>query len=414
MEVRAGYKQTEIGVIPEDWEVRLFGEIASLRNQNYNSKVSGGHEFCIELEHIGQGTGILAGASETSIRSSTKKVFNENDILFGRLRAYLRKYCLADRPGVASSEIWPIAANTEVTLPKYLLQIVQTNGFMKAASEAYGTHMPRSDWSIVKAYGVPLPSNKGEQTAIAAALSDADALISSLEKLIAKKQDIKKGAMQQLLPGKKRLPGFSGEWKRRRLGDLGFIYGGLFGKKKQDFGVGPARYVTFLNVMNNLVVDRQRFDLVRVLPSERQNRVLKGDLFFNSSSETPEEVGMCAALLDETHDVYLNSFCLGFRLHDAGETNGLYLAHFFRSEKGRELMYPLAQGATRYDLSGTRLLNLEFEMPCLKEQTAIAEVLSDMDAEIEALEHKLEKYRLTKEGMMQELLTGRKRLICEN
>jgi type I restriction enzyme S subunit len=138
---------------------------------------------------------------------------------------------------------------------------------------------------------------------------------------------------------------------------------------------------------------------------------MKGDLFFNGSSETPEEVGMCAVLVEAVSGVYLNSFCFGFRLHDGAPADGLFLAYFFRSGEGRKLLYSLAQGVTRHNLSKVALMAIEFLMPSLPEQVAIAGVLSDMDAELAALENRREKSRALKQGMIQELLTGRTRLI---
>lgn len=166
-----------------------------------------------------------------------------------------------------------------------------------------------------------------------------------------------------------------------------------------------------MNVMSNIVIDTSTFGLVNVSPTETQNRVTKGDLLFNGSSETPEEVGMCAFLEEIVHNVYLNSFCFGFRLREGVKADGLYLAYFLRNEQGRELLKSLAQGATRYNLSKTALLKVVFPLPLPHEQTAIAAVLSDMDSEIEALETKLDKARQVKQGMMQELLTGKTRLI---
>jgi len=256
-----------------------------------------------------------------------------------------------------------------------------------------------------------LPPTKAEQESIAEALSDADALIESLDQLIAKKRQIKQGAMQELLTCKRRLPGFSGEWEVKRLGDFGSTYGGLTGKTKADFGEGSSRYITFMNVMANVVIDCDIFEPVNVSSTESQNRAAKGDLFFNGSSETPEEVGLCSVLANSVADVYLNSFCFGFRFRDGAKANGLYFAYFFRSIEGRELLKSLAQGATRYNLSKTALLKVAFPLPSLEEQTAIATVLSDMDTELAALESRLAKARQIKQGMMQELLTGRIRLL---
>jgi type I restriction enzyme S subunit len=163
--------------------------------------------------------------------------------------------------------------------------------------------------------------------------------------------------------------------------------------------------------MTNVVIDCGAFESVNVKPTETQNRAAKGDLFFNGSSETPDEVGMCAVLEDEVRNVFLNSFCFGFRLREGPGANGLYLAYYFRSLEGRELLKSLAQGATRYNLSKTSLLALSFPLPTLPEQGAITAVLSDIDVDISALEAKLAKARLLKQGMMQELLTGRIRLV---
>jgi type I restriction enzyme S subunit len=257
---------------------------------------------------------------------------------------------------------------------------------------------------------VPLPPIT-EQLAIATALSDVDALVASLGRLIAKKCALRRAAADDLLFGRRRLSGFSEEWAGRSLGSLGVAYGGLSGKTKSDFGVGSARYVPFLSVMRGAVLDPDSFERVRVSASEGQNEVAKGDLFFNGSSETPEEVGMCAVLLAEVRDVFLNSFCFGFRLRENAEVSALFLAYLFRSRCGRDLLYSLAQGATRYNLSKSSLLKLVLKLPRLEEQDAIAAVLSDMDAEIAALEARRAKTLALKQAMMHELLTGRTRLV---
>lgn len=254
---------------------------------------------------------------------------------------------------------------------------------------------------------LPDPST---QEAIATALSDVDGLIASLDRLIAKKRAIKQAAMQQLLTGKTRLPGFTGEWVPTSLRNLGRTYGGLTGKAGEDFGHGDAQYVPFLNIMNNVVLDPTYLEAVNVAPTERQNEVMQGDLFFNGSSETPEEVGMCAVLLEPLKRVFVNSFCFGFRLFPGAAVDGLYLAYYLRSAEGRRLMYSLAQGATRHNLSKTALLALKFPLPALDEQRAISAVLSEMDSAIEAAARRRDKAKAIKQGMMQALLTGRVRL----
>lgn len=125
------------------------------------------------------------------------------------------------------------------------------------------------------------------------------------------------------------------DWEIKTLGELGVTYGGLTGKTKADFGQGSERYIPFLNVMNNVIINHNQLEKVRIKPTEFQNAVRKGDLFFNGSSETPEEVGMCSLLKNEVSGVYLNSFCFGFRLFDKNLSSGIYLAYFFRSGAGR-------------------------------------------------------------------------------
>ena len=252
----------------------------------------------------------------------------------------------------------------------------------------------------------PLP----EQRAIAGVLSDVDELIGSLEALVAKKRAIKQATMQELLTGRTQLPGCGGEWDRVALSEIGKTYGGLTGKTGADFGEGQARYISFLDVLEQVTVTWRRFDHVRVSISESQNRVASDDVLFNATSETPEDLAMGSMVLVDSDELYLNSFCFGFRITDRNRCDPLFLAYLSRSIPGRKAMYALAQGATRYNLSKKRFLKLELPLPPLPEQRAIATVLSDMDAEITALEQRLDKNRAIKQGMMQQLLTNSIRL----
>jgi type I restriction enzyme S subunit len=257
---------------------------------------------------------------------------------------------------------------------------------------------------------LPLP-HPAEQSVIAEALSDVDSLIESLDLLIAKKRDIKQGATQQLLSGNTRLPGFSSDWTIKTMRSLGSTYGGLSGKTADDFGAGSALFIPFTNVMKNVAVDLAQLEPVSIKFGENQNQVFAGDVLFNGSSETPEEVGLATVVPVGTQTLYLNSFCFGFRLNLDVPTSGLYLAYFFRSQLGRAIVYSLAQGSTRYNISKVALLNQSLRLPSLREQLDIAAVLTDMDTEIETLAARREKTIQVKEGMMSELLTGRTRLL---
>jgi len=250
---------------------------------------------------------------------------------------------------------------------------------------------------------LPIPT-KSEQTAIANALSDADAYITSLEKLIEKKRQIKQGAMQELLKPKD-------GWAWKKLGEIGKTYGGLSGKSKDDFNDGVFPYIPFMNIMTNPVIDLEFLDFVNLKTGESQNSAQIGDLFFNGSSETPEEVGMCSILLNDVPNLYLNSFCFGFRLKKELGINGLYLTYYFRSKEGRKLFYSMAQGATRYNLSKSNFNKLDVPIPGIEEQKFIADTLRDIDFDIQLHEEKLDKIKSIKQGMMQQLLTGKIRLL---
>lgn len=200
------------------------------------------------------------------------------------------------------------------------------------------------------------------------------------------------------------------DWAVVELGDVGKTYGGLSGKNKSDFDRGDSFYVPFTNVMANLEVDKNQLGKVEV--NEKQNAVLEGDLLFNGSSETPEEVCFASFVNFSLPNLFLNSFCFGFRL-TKNTISPKYLAYWFRSEIGRKTIAFMSQGSTRYNISKSEFVKLKLVMPSKPEQTAIAQLLSDMDAEIESLEGRLKKTQSLKQGMMQALLTGKIRLPLE-
>lgn len=248
------------------------------------------------------------------------------------------------------------------------------------------------------------------QEEISYCLSDMDLLIVNLKNLIKKKKLIKQGVMQELLTGKKRLPGFNKEWKQVELGSLGEIYNGLTGKTKNDFGWGNSKYVTFLNVLNNRKLNNKLFEKVNI--NEVQNFIKYGDLFFNTSSEIPEEVALCSAFMDKTNEnIAVNSFCFGFRLYDLKRIFPLYIVDYFRSNDGRKKIIQIAQGSTRYNLSKEYFLKLLIPIPEYEEQKAISTIISDIDDEIKFLEQELEMYKNIKQGMMEQLLTGKIRVV---
>ena len=187
-----------------EWEVKRFEKICALRNERIDPGIEGVQEFCVELEHIEPSSGRLLGYVTAGDQASLKSQFKIGDVLFGKLRAYQRKHWMASQSGVCSTEIWVLVANQEFSIAEFLYHTVSTDGFIEAASTAYGTHMPRSDWSVVKRLQIALPG-LDEQTAIAAVLSDMDAELAGLEARRDKTRALKQGMMQELLTGRIRL-----------------------------------------------------------------------------------------------------------------------------------------------------------------------------------------------------------------
>lgn len=195
------------------------------------------------------------------------------------------------------------------------------------------------------------------------------------------------------------------------LREIGSTYGGLSGKTKTDFGCGDASYVTFLEVINNTRLRGRHLERVRVAKGEQQNRIVRGDLLFNGSSETPEELALSSVVeFNPEVTTFLNSFCFGFRLRPDAPVEAAYLAYFFRSSAGRSLITSLAQGATRYNIAKTKFLDLELVLPTVERQRAIVQSLRDADDLIAGLKRMISKKQAIKQGMMQQLLTGRTRL----
>ncbi|SFN16641.1 type I restriction enzyme, S subunit [Algoriella xinjiangensis] len=419
--VKQGYKKTEIGVIPEDWEVKKINDISK--------PVRGGSPRPAGSPLFFNGNYIpwLTVASLTNISNSKIYVDNTESMLTELGSNYSRRLekdtliisnsgatlGVAKLLGIECCANDGIAALLDLKADnKFLVYYINSLTEYLRNNVATGNGQPNLNTDLIGNLSIPLPP-LAEQEAIATALSDADAWIEHLEQLIAKKRLFKQGAMQELLTPPTEELVLSGveAWEVKKLGEVGKTYGGLSGKTKVDFGKGNAHYIPFMNVMKNVVIDNSFFEKVNLKQGEIQNKVLKNDLLFNGSSETPEELGISSVILEDINNLYLNSFCFGFRLFD-NNVNPLFLSYLFRSPYGRKIIFYLAQGATRYNLSKANFLELEISIPkSLSEQERIATILSDMGAELEALATQLGKARQIKQGMMQELLTGRVRLV---
>ena len=422
MEMRHGYKRTEAGVTPQDWDVVLIGELFSFKNGLNKAKTYFGYGTPIvnymdvfnrpvlRIENI-------VGRVNVSSKELAAYEVRKGDVFFTRTSETVDEIGVAsvmlDQPErtVFSGFVLrarPCDDSLDDTFKAYCF--ASRNFRQQVTSRASYTTRALTNGRTLSAALLARPP-LAEQRTIAAALNDVDALLDGLDRFIAKKRDLKQAVTQQLLTGQIRLPGFHGEWETKRVGVIGTTYGGLTGKTKADFGVGNARYITFLNVLENVVIDPHQCELVRVGPGERQNPVRKGDILFNGTSETPGDLAMAGVTQKDENNLFLNSFCFGFRVHAASEHLPLFLAYYFRGTPGRHIMRTLAQGATRYNMSKSQFKALALSLPQHDEQKAIATALCDMDAEIAALESRRNKTRDLKKAMMQELLTGKTRLV---
>lgn len=416
------FKDTEIGRIPEDWEVIKLGDSFEFKNGlNASKECFGSGTPIINYTDVYKHTSLKAEWIKGRVNLSAKDIdrfrVKRNDVFFTRTSETPEEVGLPSvlldtiNDCVFSGFVLRARPINKFYVPEYCAFCFRTNQIRLAIiNSCTYTTRALTNGKVLSSIPTPIPP-LSEQTRIASALTSIDNLISSLDKLIEKKKAIKEGTMQQLLTGKKRLKGFNDPWVEKELGKIGDTYSGLTGKTKDDFGVGNAHYITFLNILNNPVLDTSIFEKVRVVENEKQNDALKGDLFFNTSSETPEEVGICSMLDDDIPSLYLNSFCFGYRLSDK-QISPKYLVYYFRCSKGRKLMTLLAQGVTRYNMSKTAFNTAKIVIPsCLDEQIKIVHILTSMDLEIQSLEAKRNKYIMAKQGMMQQLLTGKIRLV---
>ena len=258
--------------------------------------------------------------------------------------------------------------------------------------------------SVIRwAYTVALPGID-EQKRIASALSDVDALISSLDKLIAKKRDIKQAAMQQLLTGRRRLPGFSGRWEERRLEDVAALDSeNLGGDTPRDY---EFNYVSLEDV-NRGILRGYANQLFSSAPSRARRVIRSGDVLV---STVRPNLGSHLLFKSSSPDWICSTGFSVVRCVEDAACPGYVFYHLFGDYVTRQIDAQLT-GSSYPAISSKDVGNLRMPFPSIDEQRAIASVLSDMDAEIEALERRRDKTRLLKQGMMQELLTGRVRLV---
>lgn len=188
-----------------------------------------------------------------------------------------------------------------------------------------------------------------------------------------------------------------------KLKDIGKTYSGLSGKNKSDFNKGNSKYIPYVSIFENYVLNTDEFESVDIKESENQNNVEKDDIFFTGSSETPEEVGMASVLTKNIKNCYLNSFCFGFRLNSKEDYNSLFLVYYFRSLKFKKILCKLAQGSTRFNLSKKELMKQKIEIPSIDEQNYYANIITLLFKKAKKYKLQINYLKQFKKGLLQKM-----------
>ena len=376
-----GYKATPLGIIPQEWEVYDFDRII-IRPKSRHLPNPQIHLRCIELEHLSQGDGSILGYIDSAEQKSMKNEFEEGDVLFGKLRPYLRKYWLAKFRGVCSTEIWVLRAISDVCTKEYLFDIVSSYNFVQKANVSSGSKMPRAEWDYVSKIPILTPP-LAEQKKIAEVLGVWDKAIEKQSHLIEQLTLRKRGLMQQLLTAKRRLPGFSDPWKEVKLGEIcNITTGKLDANAMEDNGIYPF----FTCAKDVYKINKYAFDTEALLIS--------------GNGEYVGYVHYCKGKFN----AYQRTYVL-----DQFRDNIFYLKYTLQYYLPKRILQTKSSSNTPYIVIGT-LQDMIILEPSKAEQTAIAEVLTAADREIELAQQKLELLRQQKRGLMQQLLTGKKRV----
>ena len=406
--VPKGYKKTKSDIVPVDWKESSIGEYIC----EYTEKTTIPNQYPVLTSAR---TGLMLQTDYYSNRQvTTEDNVGYNVLPYGYItfrsrsddgRFRFNENRIIER-GVISY-FYPVFSFSEEVCHEYMLYLLNFSIYRRMYPYAEGT--AQQVLSLKKLgqlkYSLPLVA---EQKKIAEILATQDKAIELQGRKIEELKRFKKGCLEKMFPRKgqkvpeKRFPGFTDDWEQRKLGEMGQTYTGLSGKTKDDFGHGQARFVTYMNVFSNPISNPEMTEPIEIDP--KQNEVEVGDVFFTTSSETPEEVGMSSILLEKRGKIYLNSFCFGFRPSE--KIDSYYLAYMLRSESTRAKIILLAQGISRYNISKNKVMEIAVSLPSLDEQKMIGQYFSQLDNLITLHQRKLEEMKKQKKALMQLLLTG--------
>ena len=394
------YKQTELGLLPEDWEVAKLGEIGAIAMckrifQNETSEM--GDVPFYKIGTFGKAADAYISYARYNEFKSAYRFPNKGDILISAAGTIGRIVVYDGKPAYFqdSNIVW-LAHNGKTIRNDFLFYVYQI------------TEWNTENTTIARLYNdnfnntiIPLPPIE-EQRRIASALTSIDNLIDSLDRLIAKKRDIKQGAMQQLLSGKKRLKGFTEPWVQKKLGDIAdTASGGTPSRSNIDYYKGNICWFTTSELTDNYLYDSNEHITNEALLCSSAKLFPAGILLIAMYGATIGKLGILCK------EAATNQACCAIKCHKIDTKFLFYLLLLNRPN-----IIELGCGAGQPNISQDIIRNLEFIVPSsLPEQQAIASVLTSMDNELSALEAKRKKYEQIKQGMMQQLLTGRIRLL---
>lgn len=423
-----GYKQTEVGVIPEDWEISPLGNLTDPKRPISYGIVQTGPSIpdgvrCLRVMDVEEGRINKTNLITTSkaISDTYKRTVLKTGDLVMPLRGNVGDVALVDEDltgcnltrGVA---LIAIRSDWSASFCKQFISSSTTR--IRLEQSMNGSALQEIPIATLRAFKIAFPPTKAEQESISEALSDTDAFIESLEQLIAKKRQIKQGAMQELLTGKRRLPGFSGEWKVKLLDDLFDFSGGLSASRDQlsmegycylHYGDIHTSKKNFIDVRSEQQdIPKLNISLKKVASPSLLN---DGDVVFVDASEDDEGTSRHIVVFNKDKIPFISGLHTIVAKSKKNELDKQYLRYCFQTDDVKKQFYFFAVGTKVSGISKTNIVKITLPVPSLSEQAAIAAILSDMDSEITALEEKLAKARQIKQGMMQELLTGRIRLV---
>ena len=288
---------------------------------------------------------------------------------------------------------------------KYLFQYLKAPYLMDyVGKKATGGTIKHLNQNILVDFPIFMPK-KSEQIMIGAYYQQLDNLITLHQRKYDKLVAVKKSLLEKMFPSdgetvpKIRFRGFSDAWEQRKLGDIGTTFTGLSGKSKEDFGHGNAKFVTYMNVFSNPIASIEQCEKIEI--DSKQSQVKYGDVFFTTSSETPQEVGMSSIWLGNQQNIYLNSFCFGYR--PTIELDCYYLGFMLRSSSVRGNLILLAQGISRYNISKTKAMDIAIPVPNKDEQSKIGLFFRQLDNLITLHQRQLEKLKNIKSALLEKM-----------